>query len=613
MREKTNRFNSASPNAKADSTVISPPRELANKRGRRTRLVKNADWIQENASEERYQAIVESIQEGYFEVDLAGNMMFFNRRMIEMHGFAEQEFHNLNYKRFIDERDHNYVFSVYNKVFRTGIPQKLVDYQIIRKDGTRFDAESSVTLMLNEHGDPIGFRGILRDVSNRKEIERQMRYLAYHDPLTHLPNRAAFNERLVQDLSDRIPIAVLFIDLDRFKRINDTFGHSFGDRVLQSVASRLEACLDTNVFLSRWGGDEFTLLVRNIHNKSELQGVLMGVVQSVSEVLTIDDREFHLTPSIGAILSSDLPKASSEDLLRLADAAMYVAKGHGGGIHYYTPKVDVASRRGLLLEQNLYKAMKQQELSVHYQPKVSTSSGHLVGVEALLRWPHPVYGPISPAEFIPIAEESDLISEIGEWVFYTACAQVQQWRLEGYPNLSVAINLSPRQFLHESLTSLVDQVLRSTGLPGSLLELEITEGILLDPFHDVTSIIHTLRNRGVRIFLDDFGTGYSSLSYLRQIPLDGIKIDKSFVEDLRQPQSMAITETMVRLAHILDLHVVAEGVETEETAERLKELNCDQLQGYWIAKPMSSGQFSIWLHQTAPFLLPNAAGSRAQD
>ncbi|MCF8566567.1 EAL domain-containing protein [Alicyclobacillus tolerans] len=613
MREKTNRFNSASPNTKTDSTVISPPRELANKRGRRKRLVKNADWIQENASEERYQAIVESIQEGYFEVDLAGNVMFFNRRMIEMHGFAEQEFHNLNYKRFIDERDHNYVFSVYNKVFRTGIPQKLVDYQIIRKDGTRFDAESSVTLMLNEHGDPIGFRGILRDVSNRKEIERQMRYLAYHDPLTHLPNRAAFNERLVQDLSDRIPIAVLFIDLDRFKRINDTFGHSFGDRVLQSVASRLEACLDTDVFLSRWGGDEFTLLVRNIHNKSELQGVLMGVVQSVSEVLTIDDREFHLTPSIGAILSSDLPKASSEDLLRLADAAMYVAKGHGGGIHCYTPKVDVASRRGLLLEQNLYKAMKQQELSVHYQPKVSTSSGHLVGVEALLRWPHPVYGPISPAEFIPIAEESDLISEIGEWVFYTACAQVQQWRLEGYPNLSVAINLSPRQFLHESLTSLVDQVLRSTGLPGSLLELEITEGILLDPFHDVTSIIHTLRNRGVRIFLDDFGTGYSSLSYLRQIPLDGIKIDKSFVKDLKQPQSVAITETMVHLAHILDLHVVAEGVETEETAERLKELNCDQLQGYWIAKPMSSGQFSIWLHHTAPFLSPNAAGSRVQD
>ncbi|MBT8441382.1 MAG: EAL domain-containing protein [Gammaproteobacteria bacterium] len=450
---------------------------------------------------------------------------------------------------------------------------------------------------------------IVRDITDRKEAEEKVHHLAYHDNLTGLPNRQHFSNRLRRAIRDARKngqmLATLYIDLDRFKRINDTLGHRVGDALLKAVAKRLDHCVRTDDAvarvehpdeyeprLARLGGDEFVVVIEEIDDEAQVDVVANRIRDSLLAPFKYEGHQFVVTPSIGiALYPRDGKKI--DDLLMHADMAMYEAKASGrNNYRFYSEAMNLRSVERLDLENDLQNAIRDKAFQIHYQPKIDLRTSRIVGVEALLRWKHSERGWVSPAQFIPIAEETGLIVELGEWVVRQICAQICAWDRKGIDDISVAVNVSSGQFCREELLESVLRIVWETGIRPQSLELEITESMLMRNVDETKAALYAFKDAGLRISVDDFGTGYSSLNYLKQFPLDSLKIDRSFVQDLhRDRDDAAICAAILAMAKELDLSVVAEGVEIEEQLDFLRRHNCDQVQGFLFSKPLAASEF----------------------
>jgi diguanylate cyclase (GGDEF)-like protein/PAS domain S-box-containing protein len=446
----------------------------------------------------------------------------------------------------------------------------------------------------------------------RKQAEERVRHLAHYDELTGLPNRSMFNQQLARSLAQARrhakPLAILFVDLDRFKNINDTLGHDAGDRVLKEVADRLRECLRESDTVGRLGGDEFVVLIEELPEPVQVAAVAQKILAAVAKPFILDAQEFHITASIGI---STYP-ADSEDmqsLLKNADISMYRAKEQGkNNYQFYSAQMNVHSLERLTLESNLRRALERNEFLLHYQPKVDIGSGRITGMEALVRWQQPAKVLLPPAQFIPLAEETGLIVPIGEWVLKTACARNKSWQEQGLPPLCIAVNLSPRQFAHENLLQDVARVLDETGLDPNLLELEITESMVMRNPEFAAKLLIKLKAMGIHLAIDDFGTGYSSLNYLKRFPIDSVKIDRSFIQDIPgNSDDAAITRAIIVMAHSLRLKVIAEGVETGEQLRFLRDHECDEMQGYYFSRPLPENEFFRLLQNSAAASKPAEA------
>ncbi|MCD6527127.1 MAG: EAL domain-containing protein [Desulfuromonas sp.] len=446
------------------------------------------------------------------------------------------------------------------------------------------------------------FAAIINDVTASKKAQKEIERLAYYDTLTGLPNRVLIRDRLQQAIAQakrsRALIGVLALDLDHFKKINDSLGIGCGDRMLKVVAERLKSHVRQGDSVARMGGDEFVVLLTGINTQNDIVTAAGKILDLLAEPVSIDEHELVSTGSLGiSVYPTD---AEDVDLLlKHADTAMYQAKETGRNLYqFYSPDMNERAFERLFLDSDLHRALERQELELYYQPQINLTDGQVVGVEALLRWNHVHKGQISPVVFIPLAEESDLILDIGRWVMQQACHQARRWYDAGYTSLRVAVNLSARQF-RSDLPDIVAQVLRASQLPPQLLELELTESLLMEKPELARMILNKLQTLGCNLAIDDFGTGYSSLSYLKHFPLDRLKIDRSFVKDLSvDPDDAIIVEAIIALAHGLRLKVVAEGVETVEQLDFMREHSCDEVQGFIMARPMSADDFTCFLHQS---------------
>jgi diguanylate cyclase (GGDEF)-like protein len=433
---------------------------------------------------------------------------------------------------------------------------------------------------------------VYREITVRRQTEEKLKIVATHDPLTELPNRTLLHERLSHALARAQrhgrPLAVLLVDLDRFKHVNDTLGHEAGDTLLQVAARRFYNCLRETDTMARQGGDEFVVLMDELSDRQPITRVSQRILDAMVEPFLIEGQEIHVTASIGITVYPD----DGRTLLRNADIALYRAKGKGGNNYqFYSAQIDNYSRERLALESGLRRALERDELRLHYQPKVDLAAGHICGMEALLRWQHPQMGLVAPDRFIAIAEESGLIRPIGAWVLKTACMQNRAWQRQGMRRFPVAVNLSPCQFAEESLLDDIKSALADSGLEPSDLELEITESMVMNDPEQAVNTLRRLKDLGMRIAIDDFGTGYSSLAYLKRFPVDCVKVDRSFVEDIPQDvDSMAIAKAIIAMAHSLRLKVVAEGVESEEQVSFLRGERCDEIQGHYFSAARAAGE-----------------------
>ena len=674
------------------------------------------------ASEEKYREILETIEDAYYEVDLRGNVVLCNSAFCRMFGYAVHELIGRNNREFQTPEMAARVFQTFNHVYRTGVPAKRCDWELLRKDGSPLVVEGSVQIVRNLQGVPIGFRGILRDVTalramemalresearfraltklssdwyweqdaefrytcmesrnekqgsaqyallgqrpweaglqlesedwdahrallaarqpyrdvimyrrledgslyyvsvsgeavfdaagrfagyrgvsreitEQKIAEERIRHLATHDALTGLPNRAKFSHLLGLAIPAaqryRSSFAVLFIDLDRFKFVNDTLGHEAGDTLLKEMAARFRQTLRGDDVVARLGGDEFVVLLREIGEPEQAAAVARKLLTAAIRPVELLGREYRVTASIG-IATYPQDGGDEQTLMKNADIAMYFAKEEGkNNFQFYSKDIKSQSLERLTLENHLRHAAERGELAVHYQAKRDLASGSITGVEALLRWNNPELGAVSPTQFIPVAEETGLIIQLGKWVLEHACRQNMEWQRMGLPPVCMAVNLSARQFADENLPNDIAAILEETGMPAHLLELEITESMVVHDPANALKLLGAIKAMGVRLAIDDFGTGYSSLGQLKNFPIDTLKVDRSFIRDVAtNAEDKAITEAIIAMGKTLSLTVVAEGVETVEQEAFLREHACDEMQGYYISKPVPADEFA---------------------
>jgi diguanylate cyclase (GGDEF)-like protein/PAS domain S-box-containing protein len=464
-----------------------------------------------------------------------------------------------------------------------------------RKDGEEFLCWLEISAVLDAVGERTHYVGVMSDITDRKRAEQELRYLANYDPMTGLPNRALLSERLGQAIlrarhSGR-HVALLFLDLDRFKHVNDSMGHAAGDRMLRAAGARLRACIAPTDTVARLGGDEFTVVLENLAGPRQAEEVAQRLLEAFVVPLHLDSGEdVVISPSIGISLFPDHGQEPGE-LLKSADTAMYQAKDRGRNTYmFYTDEMDAFARSRATLIAALRRGLERNEFYVVYQPKLSLAEDRVTGVEALLRWNNEEFGNVPPATFIPLAEDTGLIVQIGEYVLNAACAQLRRWHDQGFPELKVAVNLSMLQLLRAELTVRLRQILETHGLPPGSLELELTETMVMANAEQSVRTLSELKAIGVTLAIDDFGTGYSSLSYLKRLSIDTLKIDQTFVGDITtDPEDAAITATIITLAHSLGLDVVAEGVETAEQLQYLRSQGCDEIQGHWFSRPLEAG------------------------
>ncbi|HTP66045.1 MAG TPA: EAL domain-containing protein [Geobacteraceae bacterium] len=482
-----------------------------------------------------------------------------------------------------------------------------IDYRILLPGGIERIVHAEAEVTWNDEGKPVWMAGIIQDITERKRAEEQIYNLAYFDSLTGLPNRLLFKEHLAHALAHstrtRKVAAILFLDLDRFKQINDTLGHSIGDKLLQKVAECLVVCVrkcdtisrvgaeDFPSSVSRLGGDEFTVLLTDIASVQDAARVALRIINTVSQPMNLDGHEVIITTSIGISLYPD----DGNDVITLiknADTAMYHAKDQGrNNFQFYNRSMNSTAYERLVLENHLRRALEREEFLLHYQPQYDIASGEIIGVEALIRWRHPDLGMVSPGVFIPLAEETGLVIQIDEWVIRNACAQGKAWRESGLPPVPMAVNLSGQNFIRKNLLETISRVLDETGLDPRLLELELTESVLMKNAREAAQTLKALKEMGLNIAIDDFGTGYSSLSYLMRFPLDTLKIDQSFIREIpADSDSTAIIRAIIALAHSLKLRVVAEGVETETQLDFLRANGCNALQGFLFSRPLPAAE-----------------------
>ena len=445
--------------------------------------------------------------------------------------------------------------------------------------------------IFDEKGNFLGYRGVARDITARVQAEEELARMAHYDALTNLPNRGLLLARLTRamgraDRADTL-VAVLFLDLDQFKEINDSLGHAVGDAVLKAIAQRLEGCLRSTDTVARLGGDEFTILLENLRGTDEIAGIADKLLRAIARPAEVAGQTLHLSTSIGVTVYPR-DERNADTLLRNADLAMYHAKQEGrNNVQFFSPDMSERTEQRVDLVARLRGALGRGEFALHYQPQVDVRSGTITGVEALLRWRDPERGMVPPAQFIPIAEDTGLIVPIGEWVLREACAQAQRWLAAGYGPLTVAVNLAPRQFRQKDLVATVAGILADTGLPAGCLELEITESTMMQRAEEAAACLRELHALGVRISLDDFGTGYSSLAYLHRFPVHSLKVDQTFVRDIKSDRDdAAIVSTVITLARQMKLKSLAEGVETREQLAFLRTRGCDYFQGFLFCRPL---------------------------
>jgi diguanylate cyclase (GGDEF)-like protein/PAS domain S-box-containing protein len=480
------------------------------------------------------------------------------------------------------------------KLFRFHLQKALETREIqvfefqLQSNGNLYDYEARYVVIGEQE-----VLSIIRDITARKQAEQTIHYQAFYDSLTGLPNRTLFNQRLEEIICDSQTnsrsMAVMFFDIDRFKTINDTLGHANGDRLVHQFGQRLIKCMRSSDVVARWGGDEFTVLLPDLSSAKIAKDIAQRVLDSLKSPFQLEDQELYISSSIGIAIYPEHGE-DGETLLRHADVALYRAKEQGRqNYQFYLPTMNSEATARLTLEHCLYQALEREEFCLHYQPQVNVMTGEITGMEALVRWYHPHFGLVPPSQFIPLAEETGLIVPIGEWVMRTACAQNQAWHAAGFGQLQIAVNLSARQFQHPYLVAEVSQILKETGLDPHFLELEITETTLMQNVEIARTILSDLQDMGICLSLDDFGTGYSSLGYLKHFPFNTLKIDRSFVHDLKEESSdTAIVAAILALGSGLNLRVVAEGVETSQQIDLLQHLQCKQMQGYLFAPPLKA-------------------------
>lgn len=550
--------------------------------------------LQEN--EKRYRSLYENTGEAIIFVSLEGIIREFNPSAVAFTGVEAEEMVNKPVSRLLamiaeEERERTWAF------FR----QALTSTDDIRYEtALREQGGPRVELSVNHipveiDGEVVGTYIIARDITEEKRAKEQMYTLAFHDELTGLPNRRKFNEELERAIADALQasssFAVMVMDIDRFKMINDSIGHTYGDQFLREVASRLKVSLEgERVVIARMGGDEFTLLCASGYTDEELSALAGRMIGAISQPYRLMENDFYVTASIGiAVFPRD--GKSGMQLLKHADMAMYEIKKNGkNGFRFYSQELNTHLVEKIELESELRGALARNELLLHYQPQIRAADNAMIGVEALARWNHPTRGMLSPSLFIPIAEESGMILELGAWAIREACLQMKRWHDAGGPLIPVSVNLSSQQFHQANLVDHIGEILRETGLAPHYLELEITEGMMMDP-NVSTGILRELSDFGIRISLDDFGTGYSSLSYLKLFPIHKVKIDRSFIRDITKNQNdKAIVATIIAMAQHLNMEVIAEGIETKDQLDILTANDCHEIQGYYYSKPLSPAE-----------------------
>ncbi len=467
----------------------------------------------------------------------------------------------------------------------------------VRADGEVYHVELTIDMIKDESGEPINYVAVFSDITERKAAEAQLRKLSNSDPLTGLPNRALFyrNMKRLEDANHRH--ALLVFDLDNFKKINDSLGHHMGDILLCRVAERIQSIVRGQDSIYRLGGDEFAVIIEQSNDIHTITSTAKEILRVINNPFDLNNHELVVTSSIGVVLFPD-DGNDPQTLLRNADTAMYQAKAEGNRYLFFNDSMNKQAVKRLQIETLIRYGLKEDLFSVYYQPKIELKTGKLIGMEALVRFITPKKGLISPLTFIPVAEETGQIVEVGEVVLNKACADMKRWVDNGLFNGRVAVNLSAKQFSVNNLCERIDVILKANNLPSAHLELEITEGTVMDNPTDAIEVMNRLRHNGIHLAMDDFGTGYSSLAYLKRFPLNTLKVDKAFVDDMLTTQGHNMVATIVTIAHNLGMSVVAEGVETIEQLRPLQDLNCEAVQGYYFSKPLSSVEFEQYLQDS---------------
>jgi diguanylate cyclase (GGDEF)-like protein/PAS domain S-box-containing protein len=556
-------------------------------------------------SEERFSSTMKLAAIGIAHVDHSGRFIYVNPQLCEMLGYNERELLGLTVKQVSHPGDAGATDDLHARLRSGAIMSFKLEKRYLRKDGVPVWVGLTIAMKRNRAGAPLYDISVVEDISARKRAEERIQYLATHDGLTGLPNRAMFGQllNLAVETSRRYDrkFAVLFIDLDRFKVINDTLGHEAGDVLLREMAARLRECLRASDVVARLGGDEFVVLVQEVSDVGQVSMVARNILSAVMKPVVILGQECRVTASIGVCMHPEEGQ-DEQAVMKNADMAMYLAKEEGkNNYQFYSSRMKAHSIERLALETNLRRALELDELTLNYQAKVNFKTGAITGVEALLRWHSPQLGTVSPAQFIPLAEETGLIVPIGNWVMRTACAQNVAWQKAGLPPVKMCVNLSMRQLNDEALAREIEAVLRDTGMDPSLLELEITESMIMHNADRAVKILRTIKALGVRLAIDDFGTGYSSLAHLKRFPIDTLKVDRSFIREIPSDvEDRAIAEAIIAMGKTLSLTVVAEGVETPEQQAFLSERACDEMQGYYFSTPVPADDFATLLRSYSP-------------
>ena len=545
----------------------------------------------------RYRATFDQAGVGIVHASLEGRFMRVNRKMCDMLGYEEAELVGRGFAAVTHPEDGKLtadpVAALRDSADATAMPE--YEKRYVCRDGRTLWGAVSLSLVRDAQGRPEYFIALVKDVTARKEAEEKLIYRAHYDPLTDLPNRTLFYDRLAQVLNQARrhdwTFGVMVIDLDRFKSVNDTLGHSHGDRLLQDVAKRLSQCLRSGDTVARVGGDEFAIVAADLARAQDAAILAQKVLESLAKPFDLDGHEVFIGASVG-IATFPMDGCEGGLLIKNADAALYRAKELGrNNYQFYTAAMNERAMENLLLENDLRHALERREFRLHFQPKARLRDGRVAGFEALLRWERPGKGLVSPAQFVPLLEDTGLIVPVGDWVIRAAFAQLREWREEGREPLPVAVNLAAKQFVHHDIVAVVEAAIRESGMPAELLEVEITESDAMKNPEQTLAVLQRLEARGVRIAIDDFGTGYSSLSYLKRFPVHTVKLDRSFVKGLPDDtEDASIALAVVTMAHSLGLEVVAEGVETAAQKHFLAEHGCDQMQGYLLSRPLPAAE-----------------------
>jgi diguanylate cyclase (GGDEF)-like protein/PAS domain S-box-containing protein len=558
---------------------------------------------------ERAQVTLNSIGDAVACTDVSGNLTFLNLVAEKLTGWSWQQAAGkpmAEVFRILDTTNREVIPNPMDRAVRGDQTVHLPANSIlVRRDGFEIPIEDSVAPIHDGEGQAAGAVIVFRDVSVARAMALQITHSAEHDFLTGLPNRMLLNDRISQAIAlaprHMQHVAVLFLDLDGFKHINDSLGHSTGDKLLQSIAQRLVECVRASDTVSRQGGDEFVVLLSEVAQSEDAAITARRMLRAVAQSHSIDQHDLYVTTSIGVSVYPDDGR-DANTLIKNADTAMYQAKENGRqSFQFFKPAMNARAVERQSIEEGLRRALERREFALHYQPKIDLTTGAITGAEALLRWIHPMRGPIAPADFIPVAEDCGLIQTIGAWVLREACAQARAWMDVGLPATGMAVNVSGIEFRDERFLDRLFAIVRETGLDPKSLELELTESVLMKHAASTASILQTLRESGIRVAIDDFGTGYSSLSYLRKFPVDAVKIDQSFVRQISTAgDDTTIVKAVIGMARGLKLRVIAEGVETLEEAAFLRAYRCEEAQGYYFSRPVPPQQFAMLLKNGIP-------------